>query len=111
MTDNREQQARLYLPGSRVDGLTLSQARAELNRAPIWNEPDRGAGDQGERLRRNRAVRAAGNSPRNLSRGASGQKRQKRNLVSAFVSVRIIQLLAVLAAIVVFYVAFRLGWL
>jgi len=82
---------------------------AEAGGAPAGLWFDRGAGDQGERVRRNRAVRAAGSITRNPPRGASGEKRQKRNLVSAFVSVRIIQLVAVLAAIVVFYVAFRLG--
>ena len=111
MTDNTGRQARLYLPGSKVNGLSLGDARSRLNRVSIREPPDRGAADQGGYARRNRAVRAAGNSQRNPSRGTSGKRRQKRNLVSAFVSVRIIQLLTVLAAIVVFYVAYRLGWL
>ena len=110
MTDNADRQPRLYLPGSKVNGLTTRHARAELNRASIREPPDRGADDRGQCARRNRAVRAAGKSQRNPSRGASGKRRQKRNLGSAFVSVRIIQLLAVLAATVVFYVAYRLGW-
>ena len=102
MADNTGRQARLYLPGSEAKW---------LSRASIQKRPDRGADDRGGYARRNRAVRAAGKSQRNPSRGASGKRRQKRNLGSAFVPVRIIQLLAVLAAIVVFYVAYRLGWL
>ena len=111
MTDNKDPEARLHLPGSKVHGLTLDQARAELNRASLRERADRGPDDQGESARRIRALRATGNGQRNPSGGASGQKRQKRNLISPLIAVRIIELLIVLFGTVIFYLAYRLGWL
>ena len=114
MTDNH----RLYLPGSELDGLTIKQAQAKANRAAAQQQPDCSAGDQAKDQGRNQTRSAAGKSQRNQSHRASskGKRNQraakgKHTVFSALVRVQVFQLLAVLGAIVAFYLAFQFGWI
>jgi len=102
MTDNHK----LYLPGSELDGLTIKQAQAKANRAAAQQQPGRSAGDQAKDQERNQTRSAAGKSQRN-QRAAKG----KHTVFSALVRVQVFQLLAVLGAIVAFYLAFQFGWI
>lgn len=125
MTENR----RLYLPGSELDGLTVEQAQVKANRAAAQQQAgqpapptrrgavrgasDRARGDGG----RNQARSPAGNGQRSRGRRAAGNgggqrtPRRKPAMLSALVRVQILQLLAVLGAIVTFYLAFQCGWI
>jgi hypothetical protein len=114
MTDNHK----LYLPGSELDGLTIKQAQAKANRAAAQQQPDCSASDQAKDQGRNQTRSAAGKSQRNQSHRASGKGKRnqraakgKHTVFSALVRVQVFQLLAVLGAIVAFYLAFQFGWI
>jgi len=123
----------LYLPGSELDGLTVEQAHRRMTRLPVrrTEQPDRSAVDQGQKERRDPARSAAGQSrsdsrksrTRRADHKSGSNKRvakRERNhraakgrhtVLSAFARMQIYQLLAVLGALVAFYLAYRFGWI
>jgi hypothetical protein len=115
MTDNDK----LYLPGSDLDGLTLSQARSKMSRAAAQQPGSISAVGQARDQERNQTRSAAGKSQRNRrasgkspnSKRAGDSSKGKHTVFSALVRVQVFQLLAVLGAVLAFYLAFQFGWI
>jgi hypothetical protein len=123
MTGNQEPSGRrardegLYLPGSPANGLRPDHAQAVLEQrdrdrkkqSPPSPSAQRQGGGKRSQRRRNRSGRSAHDQNRRDGRNEKGSRsRRMRNII---VSMQIVQLFAVLGAVLALWAAFQFGWI
>jgi hypothetical protein len=122
----------LYLPGSEWDGLTVKEAHRRMVDPPAWRseQADHGAAERGMEERCDPAWGAAGQGrsdaqatgTQDAVQGGSDGRPPKREgshrvptrgqtTLSGFARMQVYRLLAVLAAVAAFCLAYRLGWI